>query len=106
MRKIDVPTRDLLKLRAILHKHIPDREVAVFGSRATGAAKPFSDLDLAVLGSECIPPAVLADLRDELDESDLPFKVDVVEWAYASEPFRRVIERDSVPLPLETDHRE
>ncbi len=96
---------DLLKLRAILQKHIPDRQVAVFGSRVTGAAKPFSDLDLAVLGAESIPSAVLANLRDELDESDLPFKVDVVEWAYASEPFRKIIERDSVPLLLETSHR-
>lgn len=38
-------------VKAILRKHVPDREVYYFGSRATGTAKKFSDLDLAVIGT-------------------------------------------------------
>lgn len=98
MQKIDVATRDLENLRAILRKHVPEREVVAFGSRVTGAAKPFSDLDLAVMGAALIPSAVLANLKEDLDESDLPFKVDIVEWACTSESFRKIIERDAVPL--------
>ena len=35
----------------ILRQHVPERLVWAFGSRATGQAKPYSDLDLAIIGS-------------------------------------------------------
>ena len=31
---------------------MPNRKVWAFGSRATGTTKPFSDLDLAILGDQ------------------------------------------------------
>ena len=68
-----------------------DREIRVIGSRASGQAKPFSDLDLAIMGDEPLSLQVRGALRDDFDESDLPFTVDLVEWATASEAFRRVI---------------
>ncbi len=37
-------------VHAILQKNVPDREVWAFGSRVKGTAKPFSDLDLAIIG--------------------------------------------------------
>lgn len=98
MRKIDVSVRDLEQIRDILRKHLPDRKVAAFGSRVTGSAKPFSDLDLVVMGEQPIPTAALANLREELDESDLPFKVDLVEWASTASSFRKIIEQHAVPI--------
>lgn len=98
MPSIDATVRDLEQVRAILRKHLPDRKIVAFGSRATGNMKPFSDLDLAIMGDQPIPATVLADLREELDESDLPFKVDLVEWASTSDSFRKIIERDAVPI--------
>src|SRR5690606_1703474 len=32
----------------ILNKRLPDQEVRLFGSRATGKAKPWSDIDLVI----------------------------------------------------------
>lgn len=78
----------------ILQKNIPEREVWVFGSRARGAAKPYSDLDLAVIGEQPLSLSVLATLTDDFAESDLPFRVDLVDWATTSERFRLIIERD------------
>lgn len=40
----------LSELLAILQTEVPEREIWAFGSRATGAAKAHSDLDLAVMG--------------------------------------------------------
>jgi len=37
-----------------------------------------------------------ADLRDAFRESDLPFKVDLVEWAATKDAFRHIIGRESV----------
>ncbi|MGH8511192.1 MAG: restriction endonuclease subunit S [Gammaproteobacteria bacterium] len=80
----------------ILRRHAPDREVWAFGSRATWNAKEYSDLDLAVIGQTPLSLCVSAALADDFAESDLPFKVDVVDWATTSESFRKIIERDKV----------
>jgi len=42
--------------------------------------------------------AVLAALTDDFAESDLPFRVDVVDWATTRDNFRRIIERDKLVL--------
>lgn len=83
-------------VRGILGELVSDREVWAFGSRALFRAKKHSDLDLAILGEEALSLTALAALRDAFEESDLPFRVDVVDWATAGEAFRRIIERDRV----------
>lgn len=85
-------------VRDILCKHVPGREVWAFGSRARGTAKRYSDLDLAVITDEPLPVAVMAALVDDFSESDLPWRVDVVDWAVTGAAFRRVIEWDRVVL--------
>jgi type I restriction enzyme S subunit len=64
----------------------------------TGGATPYSDLDLVVMTDTPLSLAVSASLAEDLVESDLPFKVDVLDWARASERFRRIIGRDRVAL--------
>jgi type I restriction enzyme S subunit len=89
-------------VRSLLSRHVPDREVWAFGSRAKATAKPFSDLDLVILGSQPLPIATVAELADDFSESDLPFKVDIVDWATTGESFRKVIEAERIvlqPLP-------
>lgn len=85
-------------VRDILHIHIPDRTVWAFGSRAKGTAKQTSDLDLAIIGEEPLNLRTMSDLQHTFSESDLPFKVDVVDWATASEAFRKIIEEQKVVL--------
>ena len=102
---IDVAATDLDLVRSILERTIPDRDVLVTGSRVTGRAKPFSDLDLVVLGDAALDLSVLARLRDAFDESGLPFSVDIVEWATASVEFRRAIHRHAQPLPAASASR-
>lgn len=95
---IDIRPEQWAIVRTILRRHVPGREVWAFGSRARGAAKPYSDLDLAILGEAPLGLAVTAALADAFSESDLPWKVDVVDWATTGEPFRRIIEKDRVVL--------
>lgn len=82
----------------ILQKHLANREVWAFGSRATRRAKEFSDLDLAVIGDQSLGLDLEAALAEDFAASDLPFKVDVVDWATTPDSFRRIIERDKVVL--------
>jgi type I restriction enzyme S subunit len=95
-RPLELKPEHLAIVCRILRKHVPDLEVWAFGSRARGAAKPYSDLDLAILTVRPLDLAVSAAMEEDFSESDLPWKVDIVDWATTSEEFRRLIERDRV----------
>lgn len=96
--QIDIDPDHLAIVRDILHKHVPQYAVWVFGSRVTGKARKFSDLDLAIITDKPLSLEVSASLRDDFSESDLPWKVDVVDWATTSDTFRAIIARDKVAL--------
>ena len=85
-------------VRDILQKHVPGHAVWAFGSRATGTAKPFSDLDLAVITEQPLSLDLCAQLGEDFSQSNLPWKVDVVDWATASDVFRAIIARDKVVI--------
>jgi type I restriction enzyme S subunit len=87
-------------VEAIVKKHVADREVWAFGSRTKHSAKPYSDLDLVVMGEQPLSLATSAALADDFSESDLPWRVDVVDWATTSEEFRKVIAVHRVPVHL------
>ncbi len=85
-------------VRGILKKHVSQHEVWAFGSRATWKAKEFSDLDLAIITEHPLSLDISASLSEDFSNSDLPYKVDVVDWATTSESFRKIIERDKVEV--------
>jgi len=91
---IDLPPHHLEKVRAILREHVPHCEVRAFGSRVRGPAKDYSDLDLAVVASGKLNDDVLRHLQEAFEESDLPFRVDVLDWHTTSPEFRKVIEKE------------
>lgn len=88
---IDLAPEQLDIVRGLLAVHVPECEVRAFGSRVTGKAKPYSDLDIALLGPARLPIGRLAALREALEESELPIRVDVLDWCALSEAFRGVI---------------
>ncbi len=76
----------------ILRKHVPGYPVWAFGSRVHGRnLKPFSDLDLAVISERPLRLDDLIAVRRAFSESDLPFRVDVVDYAAADVGFRSII---------------
>jgi type I restriction enzyme S subunit len=96
--QIDIHPAHLAIVREILHKHVPHYAVWAFGSRVTGKARKFSDLDLAIISDKPLSLDVSASLRHDFSESDLPWKVDVVDWATTSDTFRAIIARDKLVL--------
>ncbi|EKD77481.1 MAG: hypothetical protein ACD_42C00321G0005 [uncultured bacterium] len=67
-----------------------------FGSRVKGIHKTFSDLDLCY--KEKIPDSVIATLLDDFEQSDLPFKVDIVAWQRCTPEFQQQIKNDLIPV--------
>lgn len=93
---IEIAPRDWSDVVRILQECVPGMEVWAFGSRARRTAKPYSDLDLALICAEPLSLGQLAGITDAFDTSDLPIRVDVVDWASASNAFRKIIARDRV----------
>lgn len=81
-------------LRDILKKY--PYKFYVYGSRAKGKNRKYSDLDLCY--KDEIPTKVILDLEEELEESDLPFRVDLVFWDKMPPGFQKLIEKDLVYL--------
>jgi type I restriction enzyme, S subunit len=94
--KIDIRPDHWEIVRSILQKHVPQYAVWAFGSRAKWTAKEYSDLDLAIITDKPLSLDISASLSDDFSESDLSYKVDVVDWATTGESFRKIIERDRV----------
>ncbi len=84
----------------ILNRDLPAGcRTYVFGSRATGVrVRATSDLDLAIDGPEPLSISTLGRLRDSFDEARIPWKVDIVDMNGLSDSFRRIVDRDKVPL--------
>lgn len=68
----------------------------VFGSRARGDYKKFSDLDILVEG--VVPESLLSRIRESLEESSLPFRVDIVCLHDLADSYRAGVLRDRVAI--------
>ena len=103
MIPVDIGPSDLETVRRILYEQALGLEVRVFGSRLSWTARGASDLDLALMTTEPLDIGRMAALKAAFTESDLPFRVDIVDWASTSESFRKVIEREHVVLAVPED---
>lgn len=90
----------LYDVRRIIDNIIPGATIWVFGSRATGKARPFSNLDLLFTEPSKLTWAQGAALRGGFEASRLPFRVDVVESADLSGAVAERIEAERVSLPM------
>jgi len=96
---IDLAPQHLETIRRILAEHVPQCEVRAFGSRVNGTVKSYSDLDLALVGSGKLSDDTLRRLKEAFEESDLPFRVDVLDWHATSSSFQKVIEKQYEVVP-------
>lgn len=70
---------ELSRILAIFRANAHAEQVWIFGSRATGQHRPYSDIDLAVTGSRLSRSEVLR-LSSALDDLPLPFAFDLIHW--------------------------
>jgi predicted nucleotidyltransferase len=94
--KLEISPAHWAIVAEVLRRHLPCSTVWAFGSRARFAAKPYSDLDLAIIGDSPLSLSELAALEHDFTESALPFKVDIVDWATTSESFQNIIRQTHV----------
>ena len=71
-------------------------DVYLFGSWARGAQRPTSDVDVAIESAEPLPRALLASLREALEKSTIPNRVNVVDFAETDAAFRDRVHRAGI----------
>jgi len=92
---LQLPRRYLDKVKALLRLQLPQAEIWAYGSRVTGGGHEASDLDLVVRNPAglALETPGLAAVKEAFVESDLPIRVDLLDWARLPETFQREIER-------------
>jgi predicted nucleotidyltransferase len=90
--------RALERVREIVLAVVGDDDVRVylFGSCATGSLRPSSDIDVAVEPLHGLASASLAALRERLEDSDIPYDVDVVDLSTVPREFAHRVRREGV----------
>ena len=99
--KLLLRPQEFAEVCQILKNIVPDYPVWAFGSRVSGGAKQFSDLDIVIMTQEPLSLTDMADLKEAFDQSDLVFKVDIVDWASTSDSFRKVIKAEKIIIQLQ-----
>jgi predicted nucleotidyltransferase len=77
----------------------------VFGSRASGRARRYSDLDLAIDAGRPLTLDEIARLGEAFSDGDLPYRVDIVDWQEIDDRWRQTIAGERVAL-TEAAHRD
>lgn len=80
----------------IIHKQLPNAEVYLFGSRARGDDRTGSDIDIALDAGCLIDQKSLFHISEDLENSTIPFFIDVVDLHNVAEDFKAFIQKDMV----------
>lgn len=78
-----------------LQKFLPAVRILLFGSRYRHNAKPYSDADIALDTGHPIPLTILSELEEQFSNSDLPFKVELVDMQRVTAEFKQHILENS-----------
>ena len=102
-KQIAVPIRHLRYIVEQLKLYIPDATVWAFGSRVKGSNRTSSDLDLAILCDKQTAKKQLPKLNEVFIESDIPFKVQLLDFSRLPANMQENIKKKYIVLYLQDD---
>lgn len=87
-------------IKETVRRYLPETgyEIFVYGSRAGGNAQKWSDVDIGIRGDKEVPVRSLALIAEELENSKIPYKVDVVDFSKASAEFKDLALKEVIKL--------
>ncbi len=90
----------IFEIKKIIFKFLNPRKdkVFIFGSRATGRGKKFSDIDIGISSEGQINSLLLSNMKEAFEESNIPYTVDVVDFSTISKTFKSVALRKIIEL--------
>jgi predicted nucleotidyltransferase len=95
MSKFGLNENQLHFIEQIFLKHLAGNrfKVWIFGSRATGKYRKYSDVDLLI---ECsnLNSVLMSRIRGDIEESNFPYKTDIVDIKSLAPDYAQGIEED------------
>jgi predicted nucleotidyltransferase len=93
-----VRQRAIAELRRIVLAALGEHDAAVYlyGSHAKGDIRPASDIDIAILPRGKLPSGFFASLADVIEESTIPYDVDLVDLREVAPSFRQQVLRTGI----------
>jgi type I restriction enzyme S subunit len=75
-------------------------DVLAFGSRVSGTNKKNSDLDLAFVlpDNQRMPQKQWSKIKNNFEISDIPFRVDVIDYNSCDDYFRKIIDKNNLKI--------
>jgi len=88
----------LNKLKTLISEYYRKEEATIilFGSRARREYSEHSDVDVGILTSGKPDNAKITLLKEAIEDSNIPYKVDIISINEASEDFKNEIMKDAI----------
>jgi uncharacterized protein len=80
----------------IIHKHLPNCKIYLFGSRARGTNQQGADIDLALDCGSSIDMNSIFKIQGDIEETIIPLTVDLVDVHSASETLKNEVKKEGV----------
>jgi len=83
----------LEQIKGIIFQEIGRKpiQVILYGSRASGNNHQTSDVDIALLSANRIDQGFISHLKEKLEESNVPYKIEIVDLNNVSSVFRKEV---------------
>lgn len=94
MKNIDKETQD--KIISLISALMPQAIIYLFGSRARGTHDEWSDIDIALDTGQKLPYVKVDEVISILKATNIPYKIEIVDFHSVSEAMRNSIKRDGV----------
>lgn len=90
-------SKNLLLLKAIVLRHCPKGwRVFIFGSTARRERQRNSDIDIGFLGKKKLSEDVIHKIRQDVEDSTIPYHVDLVDFFDKSGEFKKLASQHKV----------
>jgi len=73
-------------------------KVFLFGSRAIGNGRKFSDIDIGIKSNRTISPMTMFEIEEAFEVSEIPYTIDVVDFSKVAERFKAVAKQKIIYL--------
>lgn len=94
---IDLEEKYIKFIKNVVSNHLTEYRIFMFGSRVKGTAKKYSDVDIAINSKNLTDKTKLL-IEADLENSTIPYEVDVIDLNTISEKFRKNIVNDLVEI--------
>lgn len=71
-------------------------KVLLFGSHAKDMAHRYSDIDIAIFSATVLPSDFITQLKEKIEESTIPYHVDVIDLSQTDEKFRDKVLKEGI----------